>query len=37
MQNPLSTCTVYVADFIFLYLQKQIFMYFYGKVDMIKF
>jgi len=37
MKNPLNICTAYVADFIYLYLRKQVFIYWYEKVDMIKF
>jgi len=37
MKNPLNICTAYVADFIYLYLWKQVFIHWYEKVDMIKF
>jgi len=31
-----NVCTASVADFMYLHLHKQIFIYIYEKVDMIK-
>jgi len=37
MQKLINVCTAPVAYFMHLYLDKQIFIYIYEKVDMIKF
>jgi len=36
-KTPLNICITLIADFLCLYLQKQIFMYQYEKVDKINF